>query len=384
MKKKILLLFFAVFFAFAPVMRVEAKSLQDMYNSLDKLKAQKKTNDANKNLTNSQISSLKNDITNINASINQTNADIDASNKSIEESKTKITEKTEETKELLRFLQVSTGENVYLEYLFSAEDYTDFIYRYSVITQLSEYNDKLMQELKALVDELEQKKIELAGKQKQLQSQKEELSNKIAILSTSLSSLVKDGSTIDEDITNLKKEINYYESIGCSRYQDISSCVSSPYATGWSYPISYGTVSSEWTGWNLRGDWSGYHHGIDLWNPNINGAPVYSAAAGVVSIKGWISSGGNAVYINHTVNGQQYTTVYMHLSGYGAIEVGSQVTKDTVIGYAGATGDVSGAHLHFGVSYGWRNSGSDFNNNSINPRDILWFSPGLYGGYFYR
>ncbi|UKI27821.1 MAG: hypothetical protein L6V91_04510 [Bacilli bacterium] len=58
--------------------------------------------------------------------------------------------KSNETDELLKFLQISSGENVYLEYLFQAESYTDFIYRYSIVSQLTEYNTNLMNELKSI------------------------------------------------------------------------------------------------------------------------------------------------------------------------------------------------------------------------------------------
>ena len=63
--------------------------------------------------------------------------------------------------ELLKYFQVSSNENVYLEYLFDAKTYTEFIYRYSIVKQLTEYNDELSKELKQRITDLENSKIEL-------------------------------------------------------------------------------------------------------------------------------------------------------------------------------------------------------------------------------
>jgi murein DD-endopeptidase MepM/ murein hydrolase activator NlpD len=43
-----------------------------------------------------------------------------------------------------------------------------------------------------------------------------------------------------------------------------------------------------------------------------------------------------------------FTTLYGHLSGY-AVADGTQVDKDTVIGYEGSTGNSTGPHVHFEI-----------------------------------
>ena len=157
MKKKVIL-FALLSFMFIPITTVEAKTLQDYYNELADL--QKKYNDAqnNKKLTQTEIRNLNSEITEVNNNIEKTKKEIIVAEDDIEESEENIEEKKEESNEFLKFLQITSGENAYLEYLFDAEDYTDFIYRYAVVTQMSERNNNLIKELETLIAELNVKK----------------------------------------------------------------------------------------------------------------------------------------------------------------------------------------------------------------------------------
>ena len=389
MKRKLIFIFIIMSMIFIPSYQVEANTLRQLQEELDKLEKAYNENKNKKSLTQSEINTLNSQINTINANIINTKKEIAASEQEIINNQNEIEAKSDETDELLKFLQISQGGNVYLEYLFEADSYTDFIYRYSVVSQLTGHNNKIMDELERLNKELEQKKKDLAEKQATLEKQNNEYNAKVVKLRANLNIIDQDGATIEEDIRDGRKVINYYKSIGCSLDQSLDACVSVVYATGWRYPIAYGTVSSVYTGKAERTDWpaGGPHHGIDLWNSEVDGMPVYAAAAGEVSTARWINGGGNAVYIYHNVNGQQYTSVYMHLSEIAdGITPGIRVTSDTVIGYAGNTGVGSGPHLHFGVARGWRIPGKDFNEGSINPnsKEVLYFSPGLYGPNFYR
>ncbi len=400
MKKKvsILAIILLSLYIFIPT-KVSAKTLQDMYNELAKLQNQYDANKSKKELTQSQINELNNEINAISSSIEKTRKEIKQAEEDIVNCKEKIENKKVESDGLIKFLQVSNGGNIYLEYLFDAENYTDFIYRYEVVKQLTNYNSELIDELESLILELQQKEKELAEKQVKLENDRKTLTEKVSTLTANLSNFMAEGVDIEEDIKDLRKQIKLYEDMGCSRNQDITTCNNSGLvnASGWKYPLARGCVTSEYTGWNTRTDWSGGggHHAIDLDCVN-EGTNVYAAADGVISrIAFFGSCGGNTVYISHVVNGKKYTSQYMHLLRVAdGMYVGKVVTDNTIIGYVGGWSTsvshggydycTTGTHLHFGIAEG--HSAFDFNSHSINPREIFGF-PGLVysgGGYFYR
>ncbi len=93
--------------------------------------------------------------------------------------------------------------------------------------------------------------------------------------------------------------------------------------------------------------WSG-HLGIDI--AAGEGAPVYAAASGVVTMAqgGYNYGYGNVVQIDH---GNGYSTVYAHLSAI-FVSLCQSVSAGQQIATAGNTGNSEGAHLHFEVRQG--------------------------------
>lgn len=85
------------------------------------------------------------------------------------------------------------------------------------------------------------------------------------------------------------------------------------------------------------------HRGIDY--AARKGTPVLAAGDGKIKIRRQNNASGKYVVIQH---GEQYTTKYLHLSGFArGIKPGKQVSQGDTIGYVGATGWATAAHLHY-------------------------------------
>lgn len=87
------------------------------------------------------------------------------------------------------------------------------------------------------------------------------------------------------------------------------------------------------------------HLGTDY--PAKEGTPVAAANDGVVVLAAPLYYEGNCIIVDH---GERFFTIYMHLSRMD-VRYGQRVRKGAQIGLSGATGRVTGPHLHLGVRW---------------------------------
>jgi murein DD-endopeptidase MepM/ murein hydrolase activator NlpD len=110
-------------------------------------------------------------------------------------------------------------------------------------------------------------------------------------------------------------------------------------------PVPFTATDSFGTRRTFNGELASIHRGTDFHAPS--GTPVMAANDGEVVIAQGMFYEGNLVVINH---GLQFYTQYMHLSKI-EVKVGDRVKKGQRIGLSGATGRVTGPHLHLGVRW---------------------------------
>lgn len=366
MMKKVSRIILCAFSFFMLVNNVAAISLKDYRIQYEKDLA-KYNNSKNKQAeAKSKINSLQGDIGNVGNNIAKYQKDIEDSKAKIEELNKEIKEKKKEIDNLLSFMQISEGDNVYLEYIFEATSFTDFIYRSAIVEQLTKYNDELIDDMYKKIEENKQLQKKLAKQIEDSEKEMDKLNNLLNSANVSLNQLVDEHVDIEEDMDASKKQYEYFKkefkNNGCSEDTDINVCLKVPSSTGFIRPLVKATVTSEF-GMRYhptRHIWT-LHSGIDLGVPI--GTNVYPAANGVVTKiarvknpnKANSSCGGNKIYVKHLVNGKEFVTVYMHVHTI-KVNLGDYVTVNTVI--AGSGGGESydycttGPHLHFSIMKG--------------------------------
>ena len=95
----------------------------------------------------------------------------------------------------------------------------------------------------------------------------------------------------------------------------------------------------------LNEELTSQHRGTDF--PVKEGSPVSAANAGTVVLAKEMFYEGNCIILDH---GQHFFTTYMHLSRMD-VKVGDRLKKGAPLGLTGATGRVTGPHLHMGVRW---------------------------------
>lgn len=109
-------------------------------------------------------------------------------------------------------------------------------------------------------------------------------------------------------------------------------------------------------GRTFNGEVTSRHTGLDY--AGAVGAPVRAVNRGVVRIVDRFYLGGSVVYVDH---GAGIVTAYLHLSKQSVAE-GDTVQRGQVLGAVGATGRVTGPHLHLITRFG---------NVSVDPRSLI-------------
>lgn len=392
----LILLLLMINFSVPEKQNIEAKTLRQLKQELADKKAEYEANKQQQQATQAEIATAKEKALTISIEIEKIQEEMVSLNKEIEDLNVEIEEKEKEIKQIMNYYQLSSSDSEYLEYVFEAADFTDFIYRMAITEQLSDYNDKLVDEYHSKIKENEDKKQELSNKTISLSNKQKELQKQIKVYESELQGIVEGAVSIKEDLEMLEKFVKTYESYGCNLDEDVSSCSYGklPPGTKFYRPLVSGRVSSNYgnrTYWINGRQKTEFHYGMDF--SAAHGTPVYAVADGkVVGYTHHYRCGGNMLYIAHNVNGVKYTSAYYHLARAN-VKVGDTVTYNTIIGYSGGSPSIetwdkctTGPHLHLQIATGayLMDSGylyySQFQSRSINPRNIMNIP--AYGVYF--
>lgn len=393
MKKYLIILLICLVIPFTNVLAAE-KTISQWESELNRVQKELNETTAQKNKTQQEINAAKNKISSVYAESEKVQLEIEEKTKESEQLALDIEEKNEETQELMRYYQVSSSGSAMLEYIMGAKSITDLVYRLSIVEQITSYNKKVIKEMNELIAKNEETKKELEAKKQELATMQAELNNQVAILNKTKSSLDEEGHSLSQSIKEMRNTISYLKNLGCKNNETQTTCMNRIYNNGYLpsgttfyRPTASGRISSNYGARTLYGKYN-FHAAIDIATPT--GTPVYSVTNGRVAKVIYSNSGGGyQIIIHHQVNGKYYTSYYCHMSRID-VKAGTVVTKDTVIGLSGNTGNSTGPHLHLGLANGrwytdyysyYGNSG--FVGRSFDPRNVIVF-PAKGSSYYNR
>ncbi|MBO4343567.1 MAG: peptidoglycan DD-metalloendopeptidase family protein [Clostridia bacterium] len=254
-----------------------------------------------------------------------------------------------------------------VEFIFSAENFSDLISRMDLISYHLSYNNNVLEKYKETSKELENTKAEyeeslqkMSDYKAEKEALKEQLVEKQRIAAEKQAQALESVEEYEKELEEKKKYVDQLNSeikaLAAMFAKEDKSTYSGillfPLPSNVSYTVTsyYGNRQDPFTG---KQD---YHNGYDFACPK--GTPILAADDGTVVIAAWNGGYGNCVTINH---GGGLMTLYGHCSSLNVVS-GQKVKRGDVIAYVGSTGRSTGNHLHF-TTYK--------NGNLVDPADYL-------------
>ena len=306
----------------------------------------------------------------------------------IDENENKLVEVTAELNEKHGILEKRVrdiyinGQISYLDVLFGAQDFGDFLTRMDLLKRVMirdselvasvlayqteikkvgeqlEADKKIQEELAAKAQAAMDVKLEKVAKQQALielmQNDKDVYDRQYDEMMASSAEVQRLIHAKEEEMRRAAEEARRQAEMEARRQSgsvevigdDGGGYVMQSFGGGMIWPIS-GPITSEF-GWRTHPIFGSarFHSGIDIGGDY--GMPIHAAASGVVIEAGWIGGYGNTIMIEH---GSGIVTLYGHNESL-AVGVGQQVNQGDVIAYCGSTGNSTGPHCHFEVRVG--------------------------------
>ena len=258
------------------------------------------------------------------------------------------------------------GTVSYWSVLFKADDFSDLLSRLSDIQEIMDYDQGIINELKATQAEIAAKQADLEDQKAEQETQKTQLEERKAELdkqreeATALLNSIKEDEAAAQALLDEKEaEYNRIQEEIKKKEQELAAQLGTGTKGGYIWPVTTSKYITSPVGSRVSpgGVGSTNHKGIDIGRVYYT-SEVLASKAGIVITSAYSSSYGNYVVISH---GTGNTTLYAHMSSR-KVSVGQSVTQGQVIGITGSTGNSTGPHLHFEIRE---------NGVIVNPLDYL-------------
>jgi len=357
------------------------KELEEKRNAdaatLEELEAEKATIEAQIQLQIDEINLLEAEKADLESQVQGKQAQIDAKQTEITTKQAQIAAKEveilteyESLKIRLRELSKTNTLTSFMQLLMSGDEFTDYLIMNKMSQLIAQNTARLMDALEAELKSLKTEEDELKAEQTALEEQKAAFEvqckpyyDKIAELDAKKQELDRLYSERVNTTDKLNQNIDKYNAeIADAKQQaeKLEDLINEAIAKENGYTGSYNGSGSGSMGWpaydcnyissTFKFRWGRWHRGIDICGSGCYGTRINAAAKGQVIYADWMSGYGLCIMIDHGYDsyGRNIVTLYAHASALH-VSYGQTVTKGQHISNIGATGNVTGPHLHFEV-----------------------------------
>lgn len=362
--------------------------LQKAKELIDSLKGSKEDIQSEVEKLDKQLNEISGKVKELESRLSKKRQEIADTESALNKAKEQEKKQYRNMKKRIQFMY-ENGQTSYVEMLLSADSFTDFLNAVEYITQISQYDRKMLKEYQnmqvTIADTQKTLETDYASLQS-LQAKVQEEKQAVAALESAKKGELND---VADDLTDAQTVAKAYEAEIQAQNEVIAQIQAAqkraaeqqaaqqqaqaaeenqgatdaagenqntaqnttPSGNGqstgsmmWPCPSSKRVTSDYGPRTSPTNGASSNHKGIDI--GAAYGADIVASDGGTVLVATYSSSGGNYVIIDH---GGGLCTVYMHASSL-TVSAGQTVSKGQVIAKVGSTGISTGNHLHFGVT----------------------------------
>ena len=362
--------------------------LQKAKELIDSLKGSKEDIQSEVEKLDKQLNEISGKVKELESRLSKKRQEIANTESALNKAKEQEKKQYRNMKKRIQFMY-ENGQTSYVEMLLSADSFTDFLNAVEYITQISQYDRKMLKEYQnmqvTIADTQKTLETDYASLQS-LQAKVQEEKQAVAALESAKKGELND---VADNLTDAQSVAKAYEAEIQAQNEVIAQIQAAqkraaeqqaaqqqaqaaeenqgatdaagenqntaqnttPSGNGqstgsmmWPCPSSKRVTSDYGPRTSPTNGASSNHKGLDI--GAAYGADIVAADGGTVLVATYSSSGGNYVIIDH---GGGLCTVYMHASSL-TVSAGQTVSKGQVIAKVGSTGISTGNHLHFGVT----------------------------------